>query len=566
MTGFIVFLLVLSLLVFVHELGHFLAAKAFNIYCDRFSIGMPPRIFGFQWGETDYCIGALPFGGYVKMAGQEDAPLSDEEREATYGHVPEDRWFNKKPVWQRIIVLLAGPLMNLALAFAIYMFIAANGAEVPASELEARVGMIEPNAPALTAPLWKLEEGQNTTDTSRAPDATGWQTGDLLVTMNGAPVKNVSDVAVNSILKGAGFEHQFLIERTNAEGRTERYISKVVPKKLNEDEDYPRIGIAPFDGALVREILADSPAQAAGLQPDDLILRVNGVPIDRGTFVKHVEETPEGETLTLTIKRGGEVLEKSLTPLTQGRMNGLYVAPAYSPITGENADEQPRVDGITPEFEKQSGLKRKDIILKVEGQPATNKSFYDLVESRAGGTIQLEVERPAVLFGLMRSSSTFTAEVPVASVRAIGVSLGTPTVFYRAEPSQIIPEAWKELRQQVGVVTGTLSALFSRHVSPKDLGGPVMIAQITMQAAELGWERLFRTTAFISLNLFILNLLPLPVLDGGQIVLNSIEAIRRKPLSIAFQERLQQVGVLLLIGLMLFVTWNDVNRIITGLL
>ncbi|MFM1918892.1 MAG: hypothetical protein RLZZ303_526, partial [Candidatus Hydrogenedentota bacterium] len=110
MTGFVVFILVLSLLVFVHELGHFLAAKACNIYCDRFSIGMPPRLFGFKWGETDYCIGALPFGGFVKMAGQEDAPLSDEEREATYGHVPSDRWFNNKPVYQRIIVLVAGPL------------------------------------------------------------------------------------------------------------------------------------------------------------------------------------------------------------------------------------------------------------------------------------------------------------------------------------------------------------------------------------------------------------------------------------------------------------------------
>jgi regulator of sigma E protease len=566
MTGFIVFLLVLSLLVFVHELGHFLAAKAFNIYCDRFSIGMPPRIFGFKWGETDYCVGALLFGGYVKMAGQEDSPLSEEEREQTYGHVPPDRWFNNKPVWQRIIVLLAGPLMNLALAFAIYLFIAGNGAMVPVAELEARVGIIEEESPARSAPLWRLEAGQTATDTNREPDASGWQTGDLLLTQNGQRVKNIGEVAVNSILKGPGFEHEFLIERTTPDGATERYLSRVVPKQLGEEDEYHRIGVAPFDGALVQEVLADTPAAAAGLHKDDIILRANGQPVDRSTFVKLIEAIPEGDTVTLAVQRGGEVIEKSLTPLTLGRFNEMYLAPAYNPTSGENAEAQPVVDFVMPNFSKSSGLMRKDRILSIEGQPATAKLLYELEKSRPGGSIAMEVERPAVLFGILRKGSTFSVDVPVTSVRAIGVALGSPMVYHQAAPSQIVPEAWAELKQQVGVVMGTLGALFSRTVSPKDLGGPVMIAQITMQAAELGWERLFRTTAFISLNLFILNLLPLPVLDGGQIVMNLIEGVRRKPLSIAFQERLQQAGVLLLIGLMLFVTWNDINRLFSSML
>ena len=124
----LIFILVLGVLIFVHELGHFLAAKACNIYVDRFSLGMPPRAFGVKIGETDYCIGALPLGGYVKMAGQEDAPLSDEERDSTYGHVPEHRWFNKKPVWQRCIVIVAGPLMNFVLAIVLYGVVAAVGA------------------------------------------------------------------------------------------------------------------------------------------------------------------------------------------------------------------------------------------------------------------------------------------------------------------------------------------------------------------------------------------------------------------------------------------------------
>lgn len=566
MIGFVVFILVLSLLVFVHELGHFLAAKACNIYCDRFSIGMPPRLFGFKWGETDYCIGALPFGGFVKMAGQEDAPLSDEEREATYGHVPSDRWFNNKPVYQRIIVLVAGPLMNLALAFAIYVFIAARGAEVPVSELEARVGMIEKGAPAESAPLWLLAEGETDADTSRPADATGWQTGDLILTMNGAPVKNVAEIAVNGVLKGEGATHAFVMERSEADGRTLRYYSEVSPKKLNEADEYPRIGFAPYDGALVSDVLGDSPAAAAGLEAGDLILRVNGAPVDRATFVKRVEETPEGESLTLAVQRGESTIEKTLTPVTMGRLNELFITSRYNAISGEGAEAIPVVAGLTPEYAERTGLMEKDRIVSINGQPATAKLLYELEKSNPGGALSVTVERPAVLFGLMRGASTFEAELPVASVRAIGVGLESPTVFHRVPAAEVLPTAWQECKQQVGLVIGTIQALVSQNVSAKELGGPVMIAQVTMQAAELGWERLFRTTAFISLNLFILNLLPLPVLDGGQIVVNLIEAIRRKPLSFAIQERIQQVGVVMLIALMLFVTWNDVNRIIGSLI
>ena len=135
-----VFLIVLGVLVFVHELGHFVAAKACGIYVDRFSLGMPPRIFGFKFGETDYCVGLLPIGGYGKMAGEE-------ERESAYGRVPTDRWFNKKPVWQRAIVLIAGPAMNIVLALAIYALMAGYGREVPLHLEDTRIGLVERSRP-----------------------------------------------------------------------------------------------------------------------------------------------------------------------------------------------------------------------------------------------------------------------------------------------------------------------------------------------------------------------------------------------------------------------------------
>ncbi|GAG17799.1 unnamed protein product, partial [marine sediment metagenome] len=152
----IIFLLVLGLLIFVHELGHFVAAKACGIYCCRFSLGMPPRLFGFTIGETDYCVGAIPVGGYVKMAGQEDAPLSEEEREREYGHVPSDRWFNNKPAWQRCVVLVAGPLMNLVLAIVLYALVAATGAEVMEIQVDSRIGEVVPGSPAAQAPMYAV--------------------------------------------------------------------------------------------------------------------------------------------------------------------------------------------------------------------------------------------------------------------------------------------------------------------------------------------------------------------------------------------------------------------------
>ncbi|MBM3289038.1 MAG: site-2 protease family protein, partial [Candidatus Hydrogenedentes bacterium] len=142
-----VFILVLGELVFFHELGHFLAAKACGIYCERFSLGMPPRLFGFKFGETDYCVGLLPIGGYVKMAGQEDVPLSEEERKEQYGTIPPHRWYTNKPVWQRVIVIFAGPFMNFVLAVVLFAILVGFGANMLESKHDRRIGPVEPNSP-----------------------------------------------------------------------------------------------------------------------------------------------------------------------------------------------------------------------------------------------------------------------------------------------------------------------------------------------------------------------------------------------------------------------------------
>lgn len=562
-SSIVIFILVLSLLVFVHELGHFVAAKACGIYVDRFSIGMPPRILGFKWGETDYCIGALPIGGFVKMAGQEDSPLSEEEREATYGGVPPDRWFNNKPVWQRFIVLLAGPFMNFVLAVILYAFLAVQGAEVPEAELEARFGLIAPDSPAASAPLYHHDPAKAPADYTGEPDAVGWETGDRVLTFDGAPARNIMDLAIGAILGGGDQVHHVVLEREAPDGTVTAYYSPVSARQL-EGEEYVRFGVAPFSTALVREMMPGMPAEATGLQPDDEILRANGKRVDLSTFVAMVEEVPEGGVIDLEIQRGDTRLSVPLQPATIGRFRGLAYGPSSG--TGDAARaSQPVVVEVTTDFAERSGLKRKDRIVALNGEPVTVASLIEAERAAPGSTLNLEVERPAVLFGLIQRAERIQIAAPVDPVRAIGVGLKSRSVIHRVPAGQVIPEALHQCRVAIERTLGTLAALFSGKVSPKDLGGPVMIAQVTTQAADMGLFWLIKITAFISINLGVFNLLPIPVLDGGQLVLNGIEGIRGKPLSNRFVERFQTVGLLLVVSLMLFVTWNDIGRLLESI-
>lgn len=644
----LVFLAVLGILVFVHELGHFVAAKLCGIYVDRFSLGMPPRLFGFRYGETDYCIGLLPIGGYVKMAGQEDQPLSDEEREKTYGHVPSDRWFNKKPVWQRAFVLVAGPAMNLVLALCIYGFMAGYGREVPQAEIETRVGDVEKDSPASKAPMFLAEAGQQT-DFKSTPDATGWHTGDRIVTINGEPVKLFEDIMVAAILSG-GEQAVVEIERSQADGSTARYVSPITAQVFGEFKDARRFGISPYTPALVRQVFPESPAQLGGIKPGDLIIEANGTPTDQQTFATMVRDLPPDTALPLTVDRNGEQVKLTVQTRREGAFKDIAFSPPLSvsmllpdgeplevleenpevlktmglqtgdrivtangstdlgttlrhvqknsptenvaltverpkffgkgntwtvnlsaadtvrAITGIDPQSQPTIAAITPELSEKTGLQRKDRIVEIDGAPATVARLQELEDTRIGDTLPIVVERPAILLGLGQKSETVKAEIAVAGIQQIGVGFGMKTVIRREEPANIVPYAFKEAWRQSARIYSVLHQLLTGGLSPKLLGGPVMIGDIVTTASKIGFMYLIDITAMISVNLAIFNLLPLPVLDGGQLVFLLIEAVRRRPVSTRVMEATQQVGFVLIIGLLLFVTFNDVSRIVQRIL
>lgn len=638
----VVFIVVLGELVFFHEMGHFLAAKACGIYCERFSLGMPPRLFGFRFGETDYCIGLLPIGGYVKMAGQEDVPLSDDERKEQYGNIPPERWFSNKPVWQRVIVIAAGPFMNVVLAVILYAIVAAVGANVPESKVDNRIGMVRPDSPASKATLYKVPEDGSAPNLTGEPDAYGWQTGDRIIAINDNPISNINDVAIDAVLS-AGEAMRVEIERTDPSGASVRYLSKVQPIR-EDDEDHPQFGVAPFQTALIGRVLDGSAADQAGLKADDIITHANGEIVDSQTFTKMVSEDIEQNALEITVLRNGETQEMTVVPAVVGQFDDIQFAAPYAylavpdperlsvvftdeaflqstelqkgdvistidgqpatlrqlgvlkankqdgpftvavqrtsglfggttdelefqlslaqirqAVTAYDLEANPVIADLSDEVQKETGLLRNDVVESINGAPATVEGL-SIIGDRPGETVTLTVRTPEVGFGVLREGETREVELPIVPAGQLGVAWAPKMVFHRAAPSEVIPEAFYLSWQALTRTVRTLELLVTGGLKVNDIGGPVMIFQITTQAARIGYSWLLEITAFISINLAVFNLLPLPVLDGGHLMFLTVEGVRRKPVSPRVMEWVQQAGLVLIIALMLFVTFNDIKR------
>ncbi|HOQ33008.1 MAG TPA: RIP metalloprotease RseP [Candidatus Hydrogenedens sp.] len=558
-----VFIIVLSILIFVHELGHFVSAKLCNIYVDQFSIGMPPRLFGIKIGETDYCVGALPIGGYVKMAGQEDVPLDEKEREETYGHVPQERWFKFRPLWQRYIVIISGPFMNFVLAIIIYIILISKGTLMPEMEVNSKIGKVEENSPASHAPLFIYDETKNDRkDYTENPDEIGWKTGDRILSINGNTVRKFSDLFVNATLGGSSEEHKVVIEREYSDGTIKKYISFIKPEII-EGSELPRYGVGPFYSALLKEIIKGMPAEKAGLKEGDIIFSANGIPVDRTTFVELTEKAPPNHPISLVIIRNGEKQNLQVVPATVGRLRGISL------VEASNSKEDKKgliVVDIESEIQKKTGLRRKDVIRRINGEYFTIEKLHQFEREHAGETIELDVYRPPVLFGLLEKSSTLNLKVTLDPVQAIGVALGEKLVKVNYPVSQWIPEAFKrgydDLRQTILVLKG----LIVGRVSPKVLGGPIMIFDATSKAANMGIDWLLGLMALVSVNLAVVNLLPIPILDGSLVFILTIESLMKRPLSPKIQERIQQMGFVIIILLLLLVSWNDLRRIFSDII
>ncbi len=433
--GFGSFLFVLGVLVFFHELGHFLLARWTGVRVLTFSLGFGPKIFKVQRGDTEYCISIIPLGGYVKMAGEnpEDAPTGRDDE------------FLAKTKWQRFQILIAGPVMNIMLAVVLLAVVLMQGADVLAFlDRPAAVGLVQPGSPAERA---GIQPGDVITQFGTA-DIRTWEHLDMAVA--GRPEREVDVVVLRN-----GTEQRLKVRPDLTELRT----------RNNARFEVGTIGVLPDTYPEILTIVKDGPADRAGMKVGDTIVSING---KRMVFSTHVVE---------------EIKSNVNKPIT--------------------------------------------------------------VTVRRDGTDQTYTVTPEQMDGLVR----------------IGISPGEARRSFKPTPIQAIGLSVERNIEMSGLILNTLKDLFTGEASPKQLMGPVGIAQLSAESAQDGWITLFALMASISLNLGLLNLMPIPVLDGGHIFIMAIETISRRDFSLQMKEKMLFVGFVLLMTLMVTVIYNDLTRI-----
>ncbi len=428
-------LVLIGVMILVHELGHFWAARAFDVKVDIFSFGFGPRLFGFKRGETDYRFSLFLFGGYVKMAG--DQP-SDEG-------AADPRGFLSKPRWQRLIIAFAGPFMNIVLAI--------------------------------------------------------------------------------GVLTGLFMVHF---------------------EKIIDD-----------NGALIGHVMPDSPAAKAGMQAGDKIVRMNGKENPDWEDIITTEIQAVAQPLTVTYERQGRRVSTSVTPVLDER-SGLGDA-------GWEGQNQIQVGAVTEGMPAASaGLKKGDLLLTVNGVPIHSRfTLPEVIRKSEGKPVVLEYQRGTATHSVAVNPVYKNME---GSTRwMIGVSSDVKWHIQKTQLSfpAALAESLRVNRRYGTLIVELLKGIVERRMPAKNLQGPVGIAQQATQAAQEGPATFLTLMSMVSLNLAILNLLPIPILDGAMILTLLIEMVMGRDISLSVKEAMLKVGFVFLMMLMVFVLYNDIVRRIT---
>jgi regulator of sigma E protease len=552
-----------AFLVFVHEFGHFIVAKACGIHVPVFSLGFGRRLFGVRLGGTDYRVSMLPFGGYVKMAGANFGYMDEDDEDA-----PEDpsKGFMRRPVWQRLAVVAAGPAFNLVLPVVLFTVLLMAGEPQPA----AVVGSVDHDSPA---------------------DRAGLLPGDRITAIDGQALTSWSEVV--TLLQGQGdAQHELTVERGGASLALRLDLPDGQALGVNHSRPDAMVGVD--DPA--------SPAGRAGVTTGERITAVDGAPVADWVAVQQALATTSAATsLRLTLQGDAGSREVRLerdpswqpsgTPTGQPEQAwGLLPATLFVGTVGETVEKDP--DGLfsglkpapppPPTPASLAGIRKGDRFLSVDGHPILRWS--DVLEAVSGSmegegeqararTIEVVVIRQGQQLAL-----TLTPEVmrdtdalgryyyrPILGVTRLGGFVDGPStrVYYGFVPA--VARAAEETTRLAGFIVEQLGKLVTGEAAmQKSLGGPVEIVRQASHAAEQGLFVYARLAGMLSISLGIVNLLPVPVLDGGQLLFFSVEAVRGRPLSHRLRERAQQVGVLFLVLLMLSVLVFDITRLFDG--
>lgn len=438
--------LTLGILVTLHEYGHFWVARRFGVKVLRFSVGFGKPLFSwYDRHGTEFAIAAIPLGGYVKMLDEREGPVPE---------ALKDQSFNSKPPTQRIAIAAAGPLANFLFAIVAYWLLSVVGV----TSVAPVVGQVAPDSVAEQA---GLREGME------------------LHSIDGHRVTSWRDVNMR-LLERAGEHGQVSLE-ISRDGSRGTVSGDLGGWRLSNDAPDPigEFGITPLRPdvpAVLGQVTDDGRAKAAGLQPDDRIVAVDGEPVANWfALVEYIRNAPE-QTLTLTVERNGESLEMAVRPAARTAEDGQQIG----------------------------------------------------------------------FVGAGVAAITWPEEM----LREV-----------RYGPLQAIPNAISETWADTRLTLVAIKKMATGLLSPTNLSGPITIARVAEASVSSGFEDFVRFLAYLSVSLGILNLLPIPVLDGGHIVYYTIEAIRRKPVSEQVQALGLRIGMALILTLMVFALYNDLMRL-----
>ncbi len=445
MTTIISFVVVIGVLILIHELGHFLVARLAGVGVERFSIGFGPVLLRWRGRETEYCLSAIPMGGYVKMMGEEN-PLE------TGPALPYDprKAFALKPLWIRFLIVFAGPGMNFVLAAVIFALVLGT----------------------LGRPVWPAVIGRVTGPAAQA----GLQTGDVVTAVGARPVGHWEDL--ERLVGNSGGRPLAVTVRRDGASVTVTVTPRLATVRDPVFRDPRRVwelGIGPRLTPYIGSVSPGSPAEQAGLRPGDVVTAVAGQPVYTPEELMQAIQQRPGQTFDVTVER--------------------------------------------------------------DGRPRTIRVTASVARERGPGGEDVEVGR-------------------------IGVGIVTRTVSYQAYS---LPAAlWHGVLKTWDITALTAKGLWkilSRQIDSSNIGGPIQIAAEAGRQAKEGAASLALFTAIISVNLALLNLLPVPMLDGGHLFFFVLEAIMGRPLSLRKREWAQQVGFVLLMLLMVYALYNDLVRI-----
>jgi regulator of sigma E protease len=536
------FVLLLSILIFVHELGHFLVARACGVRVLKFSIGFGPPIrigrFQLAWhrGGTDYVIAWFPLGGFVKMLGENPDEIEDPEALAH----PDEALGGKK-LWQKLAIVFAGPVMNLLLPVLVFMLTLAIGVQRP----ESVIGSVEPDSPAARVGL--------------AP-------GDRVTAVEGAPIAWWSDFD-DAVRDHPGKDLHLRV----LGGGAERELALPVLQRTSFDELGQPVE-AGWVGAGFRRIAsmlgvpsAPSPAFAAGLRSGDVVKAVDGKPVESWEEFASAYAAAGQRPVRFEVERakGGADAETERVEAqvpAHGDLARLGVVPANVLVE--------RVEPDSPAA--QAGIQANDLILTVDGAPLGSfSSFAETVRASKGRPLELQIARDGETRTLRLAPAMANVDVGLgveepryrvgigARAATLQGALGTDI---ERNPFVALPRAVRMTVDFTQSFLRGLGMIVTGQVSRNQIAGPIGIAEIAGNAMHQGWEAYLTILVVISINLGVLNLLPIPILDGGQALLFLVEAMRRGPLSLRTREIAQQVGFTVLILIMGLAFWNDLSR------